>query len=1371
MSAEKLHFSDDFNVENLKAKDSDTPKFKSDSLGGLVKTSSFHETLKSDIQHDRVKIIADSLNTSDHDLREGNLFFKCKKSEHSGGSSVIFSKGREPRISVGGNPPQFNRSPHVITASKVTEITLPRKEHIGEKPEFNWVSTILPPLLMTVVMIIMFIFLNLGSLFFTVPMYSISIVIGVINYKSQKKKYYSKLKSAEDNFYNAQVNVRNIINNCKREQADFLVKEYPDIARCCQIVKSRSSEMWRIRSDEEFFLDLRLGMGEVKSNLKLQGSYSVEENENIVQYMDTLKNVPVSIPVNKYKSVGVVGDRQTILKQVRSMIIQATVNQGYDELKIVIFYSKDEVNEWKWARWLPHIWDNDRQNRYMAYSSEDSIKLCKELEEIYDRRKAKLNDNESDNMYFLVIVADRKLISNQPLMQHITGEETYGFNAIFMSEDRGRLPSGCKAIIENKNESSFWYPTTDKSDKHVFRADIIGVDICDKISRSMAPVRLIESGSTSKLPNSISFMEAYGVRKVDDFNIAKRWKQSDYGRSLSVPIGIKSNGEEMLFDINEHADGPHGMVSGAAGSGKSDIVQSWILSMALTFRPTEVSFIIVDYKGDGLLAPFRKLPHLVGTISNLDHKVERNVTALNSELIRRQELFKECGAHNIEDYIEQYKHGKMKTPLPYLIIIIDEFADFKANHPEFMPIINAIYTKGRSLGVYAMVLAQDVASAASGSTIEVNSNFRWSMKVNSADASMGILGTHDAYTMPKLPGRGYVKIGNFEVYEKIQAFWSGAYYNPEINSEINKIPPVSRVTEHGKCTPVISDSVDRDKEMGTWTSTKEIDVVVSYIEEYVSKNAIEVPKQVWQPPLPKDLLLDDLLHEKYSDGIWPENTSLVEMRLGVADDPVLQKQHLLSYKFNSCGHVSIQGGPESGKTTALLTGIRSLVERYSPENLELYLFDYDKWTLNLMNNLPHVKGNTAASEPDEIRKMVAGIKDELNIRKAMFLKKGAVSLEGFCQMGKSIPSIILVIDNITAAWDDIQEVQELLYEVAQKGAGYGIYLVATAPGATFPYKLVNYFKTKISLVQNEKSDYVSIVGRTELTPETYPGRGLAKIEHPVEIQIARPVSGENEVERNSAIHEMTEKQKKGWNNSEKTEETSNSFMLDNMDELKKAGEIVFGLDKKKMEPAVFDRKDKHTILISSKKQDVLDKILANTIDQVNVIDKSELIIFDDKRGNLNKCMCTGYYCIGDADINTYIDSIMPRLQDRYEGKDRDEYDRVAPIYLLIADWKEFFDFVDDKTIKCLEDVVDMGKGLSVYLIVAGLGSGITGLATKGETLTHRLIKQKQIIITGGSIYEHNLFMTSMSSEDENADIPDGMAYYMNDKSIKRIYLM
>jgi S-DNA-T family DNA segregation ATPase FtsK/SpoIIIE len=271
------------------------------------------------------------------------------------------------------------------------------------------------------------------------------------------------------------------------------------------------------------------------------------------------------------------------------------------------------------------------------------------------------------------------------------------------------------------------------------------------------------------------------VKKPVEIDVGSLWSKAVTYKSMAVPIGVKSNGDRFMFDIWEKAHGPFGQVAGMPGSGKSEMVQTWILSMALNFSPSDVSFVLIDFKGTGLLKPFAGMPHIAGTISDIDKNISRNLIALESEMKRRKELFDAAGTQSIEDYLKLLRQGKVSEPCPFMIIVVDEFAEMKIQFPDFMPVVDSIFGIGRSLGMYCVLMSQKPGGVVSPK-VEANTKFRWCLRVASGGESKEMIG-HPEASKITVPGRGFVKVGDDEIFEMIQSYWSGAPYNPNAKAE------------------------------------------------------------------------------------------------------------------------------------------------------------------------------------------------------------------------------------------------------------------------------------------------------------------------------------------------------------------------------------------------------------------------------------------------------------------------------------------------------------------------------------------------------------------------------------------------------------
>ena len=284
-----------------------------------------------------------------------------------------------------------------------------------------------------------------------------------------------------------------------------------------------------------------------------------------------------------------------------------------------------------------------------------------------------------------------------------------------------------------------------------------------------------------EIPNAITFFEMYGVTTLKELNVLERWKKNRTYDNMRALIGVKSGGQACYLDLHEKYHGPHGLVAGTTGSGKSETLQTYILSLALNFSPDDIGFFVIDYKGGGMGNLFSGLPHVLGQISNLSgNQIRRAMVSIKSENQRRQRVFNENGVNNINAYTHLYKSGEAKLPVPHLFIIIDEFAELKREEPDFMRELISVAQVGRSLGVH-LILATQKPSGTVDDNIWSNSKFRLCLRVQDRQDSMDMLHKPDAAYLTQA-GRGYLQVGNDELYEQFQSGWSGAVYEEDASS-------------------------------------------------------------------------------------------------------------------------------------------------------------------------------------------------------------------------------------------------------------------------------------------------------------------------------------------------------------------------------------------------------------------------------------------------------------------------------------------------------------------------------------------------------------------------------------------------------------
>jgi S-DNA-T family DNA segregation ATPase FtsK/SpoIIIE len=571
-----------------------------------------------------------------------------------------------------------------------------------------------------------------------------------------------------------------------------------------------------------------------------------------------------------------------------------------------------------------------------------------------------------------------------------------------------------------------------------------------------------------------------GILSVDDLEVDKRWETSEIYKSMAAPLGVNAKKEIVCLDLNEKHHGPHGLVAGTTGSGKSEILQSYILSMASLFHPYEVGFVIIDFKGGGMVNQFKNLPHLVGAITNIDgREIDRSLLSIKAELRKRQELFALANVNHIDAYIKMFKKGEVKTPLPHLILIVDEFAELKMDQPEFMKELISAARIGRSLGVH-LILATQKPSGVVDAQIWSNSKFKLCLKVQNKEDSNEVLKTPLAAEI-KEPGRAYLQVGNNEIFELFQSAYSGASINME-ESSMKKEHVISKISLSGKRTPVYRSK----KGKANKDSETQLEAVVNYIHNYCMDKHIEQLPGICMPPLS-----DLIVYEEITD----INTGLqTVIRLGIYDDPNNQKQEEVSLDIQS-GNTFILGASQFGKTCLLQTIIRGIADNYSPEEVALYVLDFGSMALSVFDGLNHLGGVVLASDDEKLKNLMRLLNGEIKERKEKFSKIGITSFSSYKEAGyKDMPNIIVMVDNFLALKELYPEYEENILNICREGTSVGISMIVTSKQTNgISYKYMSNFPNRISLYCNTADEYRSLFDKCKIQPKNVPGRGLVEI--------------------------------------------------------------------------------------------------------------------------------------------------------------------------------------------------------------------------------------------------------------------------------------
>ncbi|MBO0424122.1 type VII secretion protein EssC, partial [Enterococcus plantarum] len=670
----------------------------------------------------------------------------------------------------------------------------------------------------------------------------------------------------------------------------------------------------------------------------------------------------------------------------------------------------------------------------------------------------------------------------------------------------------------------------------------------------------------------------------------------------------------VYLNLHEKAHGPHGLVAGTTGSGKSEIVQSYILSLAVNFHPYDVAFLLIDYKGGGMANLFRNLPHLLGSITNLDGAQSmRALISINAELKRRQRLFSENNVNHINQYQKLYKSGDVEEPMPHLFLISDEFAELKSEQPEFMKELVSTARIGRSLGIH-LILATQKPSGVVNDQIWSNSKFKLALKVADKADSMEMLKTPDAAEITQA-GRAYLQVGNNEIYELFQSAWSGADYQPEKDDQQIEDHTIYLVNDLGQYEILSEDLSGLENADDVKQIPTELDAIIDGIHEVAERENITPLPRPWLPPL-EERIASSTLHPVDFREEWLTEKQPLEPVLGVVDVPSMQAQNTLRLNMTQEGHMTVFSSPGYGKSTFMQTVVMDLARVHSPERLNVYLLDFGTNGLLPLKKLPHVADTMSIDEEEKIEKFARRINDELKRRKKLLSEFSVASLDMYERAsGKEEPIILILLDGFEGLKDaKFNEILEkVITQVAREGAGIGVHLLLSA-GRQNSLKAIlsSNIKTQIVLKMIDDSEPRAIVGRTTLTIDDLPGRGLIKLEEPELFQAALPADGEDTLQIIEAIQEEVSQMDEHWTGARPEpipmvpEELTYEHFEDILDRKHPASNeyIPLGLDLDTVEVVPWlTTKEEHLTVVGASQQDTegLMKLFITQINRMNQV--------------------------------------------------------------------------------------------------------------------------------------------------------------------------
>ncbi len=968
-------------------------------------------------------------------------------------------------------------------------------------------------------------------------------------YNKHKKLVYERKRQATYSSYISRKR-EEFLTEMKKEQ-QVLIEKYIPLQEVGDVILYKKRNLWEKNIDDYDFLSLRLGIGAIPPFFKVSypgEHFSMEDEDNLMGYLrqleaetSMLENVPVTYSFVDKFITAIIGSDKVIKPFLKGLLLQMFAYHGYDDLKLIVLTNEENYPFWEEVKDCPYFWDDNRNTRFIASNTDDISAVSSYMEELLQQVKEANESNKQSGgekkvarlpKKFVIITDDVDAVRNVSIIRTILENPDYvGISLIMCTERLNALPNEVEHFINVDERSGGIFEKILIEQRRIsFVPDFMFAPL-SKYTNVVSNIPIAVNGGKFVLPEMISFLEMYNVSNVNQLNCLGKWKENDPINSLAAPVGVNEFGDLFKIDLHEKAHGPHGLIAGMTGSGKSEFIITFILSMAINYHPYEAQFVLIDYKGGGLAGAFEnretglKLPHLAGTITNLDaNGINRSLASLQSELKRRQAEFNKArdavGESTIDIYKYQrlYRSGQVKDPIAHLFIISDEFAELKAQQPEFMDELISTARIGRSLGVH-LILATQKPSGVVNDQIWSNSKFKVCLKVQDRSDSQEMIKRPDAASL-KETGRFFLQVGYDEFFALGQSAWAGApYYESDVRKKkvdnsitfVNNLGSPIKVVDDGKNTVT---GVLKGEELPN---------IMKYLVEIAKKEDIKV-KQLWLNALPPIIYIDGL-KEKYE---YKKIDCDINPVIGEYDAPDLQKQGLLTMPITRGGNWIVYGIADSGKDDVINSLVYSCISTYSPQELQMYLLDYGSETLRMYRKAPQVGDVAFQNEADKAINCIKMIGQIMEQRRKAFADFGGDYISYCKTSGKIVPNIVVIINGFEVFTENYgDDLMDQLITITRDCSKYGIYFILTASGTNgVRSKLGQYLPNHLVLQMNDKYDYTSLLSRTKLEPAPLPGRGLVKLDDIYEFQAAIPKEKEFLLEFvNVKIKELTDKYK------------------------------------------------------------------------------------------------------------------------------------------------------------------------------------------------------------------------------------------------------
>ena len=987
----------------------------------------------------------------------------------------------------------FNRQPRSAARPGAAALRLPdaiKAPTAGVR--FSWMQVALP----AAFGIGMGIMVNPAMMGFAL----LSPAMAVGNYLQDKKRVRKESAAGRAEAEQTLEEFRRGLVDARRAEVARLRERLPDAAEVVRRATGPSTHLWERRPHHDDFFQLSLGVATLAWTPFLEsppGSYggTKEPPPDVARALSELGKLPlapVGLDLVAGNSLGVVGDRTATLALLRSLVSQAAVHHGPADLRIAVLTQPSRETDWDWVKWLPHTASLDEASgrRMLASGPDDIEAVLAELSTPAEDRTGAGRDKPTGPVTLVVIDAEGLTEGRNSRARELLAGAGAPVAGIVVAGSVDRLPAVCNRVAEITGAEGVVRYTEPAAGVVIPDVLLSGltVDMARACARALAGFEDPEVADRgADLPDRASLINLLGIEPSPQA-ILGRWREAGRVPKLAGPIGVAETGP---LSVDLVADGPHGLIAGTTGAGKSELLRTMVASWAASVDPEHLNFVLIDYKGGSAFAQCAALPHTVGLVTDLDeHLGQRALRCLEAELRYREQRLRDAGASDLKEYLTQ-GHPE---PLPRLVVIIDEFATMVAELPNFIDSLVGVAQRGRSLGVH-MILATQRPGGAVNNSIRANTNLRIALRVQDVAESVDVLNSPAAAAIARYQaGRGYLRLGPSEVFPFQTALVTGttlAQTSTGVRTADFTFGPESQ-----RPTPTAAPEAAAD-------IPSDLERIVASAATAAREASMAIGRRPWPEPLPVQL---DLAAVSGNDHRHPEASPLA-VPVGLADDPDHQRQ--IPFLFDpAAGNLLCYGVSGAGTTTTLGTMAIALADAHPVERLHMYVLDFGTQALAPLGDLPHMGAVVGSADKDRQARLVRLLSDEIDRRRRWIATSGSPRINAGIP-GSEFPAIVLFLDNFSAFNAEYQDiaggpVRDQLGRLVADGPGLGITLVMTADRpAAIPSSIANLVTQKLAFRLGESQDFSYFGIPPREVPKLPAGRAI-DVATRLEVQIALP---------------------------------------------------------------------------------------------------------------------------------------------------------------------------------------------------------------------------------------------------------------------------